>query len=142
MKTVVVNTDTIVREWFVVDASNVVLGRLASTISGILMGKTKPAYVVHQDHGDNIIVINSDKVKVTGDKAEKKEYFRHSTQPGGDKTRTFKEQIARDSTFVIRRAISGMLPKTALGRAHIRKLHVYGGATHPHAGQNPKPLAI
>jgi large subunit ribosomal protein L13 len=141
-KTCVVNHTTIPREWYVVDAGNAVLGRLASNVAGILMGKKKAVYAPHQDHGDHVIVINADKVQVTGNKAETKVYFRHSTQPGGHTSVPFKKQMAVDSTKVIRHAIHGMLPKTALGRAIMKKLHVYRGAEHLHAAQNPKVLAV
>jgi large subunit ribosomal protein L13 len=142
MKTIVVNTDTIKRQWYIVDASGVVLGRLASKVAGALMGKGKPAYSPNQDHGDYIVVINSDKVAVTGKKPELKTYFRHSTRPGHAKTRTLGEQMKRDSTQVIRLAVRGMVQKNALGRQVLRKLHVYAGEAHPHAAQKPEPLSV
>jgi large subunit ribosomal protein L13 len=142
MKTVVVNTSTISREWYVVDATNKVVGRLASTIAHMLIGKNKVAFSPNQDHGDNIIVINADKAKMTGKKAELKTYFRHSTYPGGKRERPYKKQMQLDSTKVIIHAVHGMVPKTKLGRAIMKKLHVYKAATHPHASQKPKELSI
>lgn len=142
MKTVVVNEKSIEREWLVVDASDQTLGRLASKTAQILIGKRKVAYSPNQDHGDYVIVINADKVKLTGVKPEIKEYFRHSHYPGGDKYRTFKEQMRLDSRKVIEHAVHGMVPKNALGRAIMRKLHVYAGSTHPHTAQQPKSVSI
>jgi large subunit ribosomal protein L13 len=142
MKTVVVNHEDIKREWHIVDATDVVLGRLASTVAGVLMGKKKPAYAPNQDHGDNVVIVNSDKIVVTGNKANDKFYFRHSRQPGGGKQRSFKRQMEMDSTRVILNAVHGMIPKTALGRAILRKLYVYPGATHPHAAQKPAALNV
>lgn len=142
MKTVVVNHKEIQREWYLVDAENAVLGRLASKVSQILRGKGKPAFSPNQDHGDNVVIINADKVRVTGNKADQKVYFRHSTYPGGGKTRTFKQQMESDPSKVIIDAIHGMLPKNALGRAMIRKLHTYAGPEHPHVAQNPKVLSL
>jgi large subunit ribosomal protein L13 len=142
MKTVVVNTSTISREWFVVDATNKVVGRLASTIAHMLIGKNKVAFSPNQDHGDNIIVINADKAKMTGKKTELKTYFRHSMYPGGKRERPYKKQMQLDSTKVIIHAVHGMVPKTKLGRAIMKKLHVYKNATHPHAAQQPKELSI
>jgi large subunit ribosomal protein L13 len=142
MKTIVVNSDTISREWFVVDAANKVVGRLASSIAQILIGKNKVAYSPNQDHGDNIIVINSDKVKLTGKKPELKKYFTHSMYPGGKQERPFKKQMQLDSTQVIIHAVRGMVPKNKLGRSIMGKLHVYKTAVHPHASQKPKELSI
>jgi len=142
MKTVVVNTGTIERGWFVVDASELTLGRLASRAAQVLIGKGKPAYSPNQDHGDYLIVINADKVRLTGVKPETKTYFRHSQYPGGGKERSFEEQMKLDSTQVVIHAIHGMVSKNARGRAIMRKLHVYRGAEHPHAAQQPKALKI
>jgi len=142
MKTVVVPTSEIKREWFVVDASDKVVGRLASTIAGVLIGKGKPAYSPNQDHGDYVVIINADKVKLTGTKPELKTYFSHTMYPGGQKHRPFKELMAKDSTKVIRHAIYGMIPKTKLGRAIMRKVHIYKDANHPHAAQQPKALSV
>lgn len=142
MKTVVVNADSIQREWFVVDGGSLPLGRLASKVAQLLIGKAKVAYSPNQDHGDNIIVINADKVQLTGKKPETKFYFRHSTYPGGGKFRSFEEQMELDSTQVVIHAVHGMVSKNARGRAIMRKLHVYKGDAHPHAAQKPQPLSI
>ena len=142
MKTAVVNEKSINRKWFVIDAGDMILGRLASKVAVILSGKRKPAYSPNQDHGDNVIIINSDTVRLSGNKADKKQYFRHSRYPGGGKFRSFKEQMALDSTKVIQDAVHGMLPKNTLGRKIISKLHVYKGDSHPHAAQKPEPLSL
>jgi large subunit ribosomal protein L13 len=142
MKTIVVNTDGISHEWYVVDAANKVVGRLASKIAHLLIGKGKVAYSPNQDHGDNIVVINSDKAKFTGRKPDLKVYFTHSMYPGGKKERPFKKQMELDSTKVIIHAVRGMVPKNKLGRSIMRKLHVYKTATHPHAAQQPKELSL
>jgi large subunit ribosomal protein L13 len=142
MKTVVIGTKDIKREWFIVDAADKIVGRLASKIAGILIGKGKPAYSPNQDHGDYVIIINADKVKLTGKKPELKTYFRHTMYPGGQKHRPFREQMEKDSTKVILHAVRGMVPKTKLGRAIMRKLHVYKGAEHPHVAQQAKALSI
>jgi len=142
MKTVVANAKEIKRDWYIVDAADKIVGRLASTLAGVLIGKGKPAYSPNQDHGDYIIVINADKVKLSGKKAEQKTYFSHSMYPGGQKHRPFKEQMEKDSTKVIIHAVRGMVPKTILGRDIMRKLHVYSDANHPHVAQQPKNLSI
>ncbi len=142
MKTVVVDTKSIERDWFVVDATDQPLGRLASKAAQLLIGKEKVAYSPNQDHGDNLIIVNADKVVLSGNKAETKEYFRHSQYPGGGKTRSFKEQMEKDSTQVIIHAVHGMVPKNARGRAIMRKLHVYSGSSHSHAAQQPKELKL
>ncbi len=142
MKTVVVNTKTIERKWFVVDASDIVLGRLASNVASALMGKNKVAYSPNQDHGDFVIIVNANKVRLTGRKPEMKTYFRHSTYPGGEKIRPFKKQMELDPTQVVIGAVKGMVPKNALGRQIMRKLHVYADAEHPHAAQQPEPLTF
>jgi large subunit ribosomal protein L13 len=142
MKTAVVNEKSITRKWYVIDASEMILGRLASNVALLLSGKGKPAYSPNQDHGDYVIIINSDSVRLSGNKADKKQYFRHSRYPGGGKFRSFKEQMALDSTKVIQDAVHGMLPKTTLGRKIISKLHVYKGDSHPHAAQKPEPLSL
>ena len=142
MKTAVVNEKSINRKWFVIDAGDMILGRLASKVAVILSGKRKPAYSPNQDHGDNVIIINSDSVRLSSNKADKKQYFRHSRYPGGGKFRSFKEQMALDSTKVIQDAVHGMLPKNTLGRKIITKLHVYKGDSHSHAAQKPEPLSL
>lgn len=142
MKTAVVNAKSIKRKWYVVDAGEMILGRLASKVAVILSGKGKPAYSPNQDHGDNVIIINADSVRLSSNKADKKQYFRHSFYPGGAKLRSFKEQMTLDSTKVIKDAVHGMLPKNTLGRKIISKLHVYKGDSHPHTAQKPEPLSL
>ncbi len=142
MKTVVVNAKSVERKWYVIDANEMVLGRLASVVANLLMGKGKAAYSPNQDHGDNIIIINAEKVTLTGNKEETKTYFRHSTYPGGEKFRSFKEQRDMDASVIIRKAVHGMLPKTKLGRAIEKKLHVYVGTNHPHAAQKPETKTL
>ena len=142
MKTVVVDTKSIERDWYVLDAADQHLGRLASKAAQILIGKGKVAYSPNQDHGDFLVIVNAEKIVLTGIKPETKEYFRHSTYPGGAKFRSFKEQMALDPTQVIVHAIHGMVPKNARGRAIMKKLHVYAGKAHPHAAQQPKPITL
>lgn len=142
MKTAVVNAKSINRKWYVINAGEMILGRLASKVAVILSGKGKPAYSPNQDHGDYVIIINSDAIRLSGNKADKKQYFRHSRYPGGGKFRSFKEQMALDSTKVIQDAVHGMVSKNTLGRTIISKLHVYKGDSHPHAGQKPEPLSL
>lgn len=142
MKTSVVNQKTIDHKWYIIDANRKILGRLASEIALLLTGKGKPAYSPNQDHGDHIIVINSDTIRLTGTKSEKKVYFRHSQYPSGGKFRSFQEQMALDSRKVVSDAIRGMLPKTVLGRKIFSKLHVYKDSNHPHEAQKPKALNL
>lgn len=142
MKTAVANAETITRNWYVIDANEKVLGRLVSKIAYLLMGKGKLQYSPNQDHGDYIIIVNTDNIRLTGNKSETKTYFRHSQYPSGGKTRSFKEQMALDSTKVIRDAVHGMLPKTILGRSIIKKLFLYAGNEHPHIAQKPEPLSV
>jgi large subunit ribosomal protein L13 len=142
MKTAVVDTKSIERGWYVVDAAELTLGRLASKAAHVLIGKGKPAYSPNQDHGDYLIVVNADKVRLTGVKPETKTYFRHSGYAGGDKHRSYEEQMKLDSAQVVIHAVKGMVSKNARGRAIMRKLHVYRGPEHPHAAQQPKPLKL
>ena len=128
------------RQWFVVDARGQTLGRLASEIAKILKGKHKPIYAPHLDTGDFVIVINAEKVHVTGKKMDQKMYYRHSGYPGGLTSITLREQLKRHPTRVIRSAVKGMLPHNRLGRAMLRKLKVYARDAHPHEAQQPKPL--
>lgn len=128
------------RQWYVVDAQDYVLGRLASNIASILRGKNKAAFAPHQDLGDFVVVINAEKIKLTGKKAEQKTYFRHSGYPGGAKTVTFREMIEKHPERVIQHAVRLMLPKNVLGRNMLNKLKVYAGENHPHQAQNPKSL--
>jgi large subunit ribosomal protein L13 len=128
------------RQWHVVDASDVVLGRLASQVAVLLRGKHKPIFAPHMDTGDFVIVVNAEKVRVTGKKLDQKIYYRHSGYPGGLRERTLAEQLARRPEDVIRKAVKGMLPKNKLAAAQLTKLKVYAGPEHPHAAQAPKEL--
>lgn len=130
------------RKWYVIDAEDQVLGRVASKAAQILRGKTKPQYTPHVDVGDFVIVVNADKIKVTGNKTAKKEYFRHSGFPGGLKSETFEEAMQKHPERVIEHAVAGMLPKTTLGRAQGKKLKVYAGPDHPHTAQNPQKIEM
>lgn len=140
MKTYVAKPSTIKRDWFVVDAAGMTLGRLATEIALRLRGKHKPEYTPFLDTGDYIIVINASKVKVTGNKATDKMYYHHTGFPGGIKSESFEKLIARKPEDVIEIAVRGMLPKGPLGRAMFRKLKVYAGETHEHAAQQPQVL--
>ena len=140
MKTYVAKPSTIKRDWFVVDAAGMTLGRLATEIALRLRGKHKPEYTPFMDTGDYIIVINASKVKVTGNKATDKMYYHHTGFPGGIKSESFEKLIARKPEQVIEIAVRGMLPKGPLGRAMFRKLKVYAGETHEHAAQQPQVL--
>jgi large subunit ribosomal protein L13 len=128
------------REWYVVDASGETLGRLASRIASVLRGKHKPIYTPHVDCGDFVIVVNADKVRVTGRKMDQKFYYRHSGYPGGLKQISLRDQLDRHPDRVIRLAVRGMLPKNRLGRQMIKKLKVYATPDHPHQAQQPKPF--
>ena len=130
------------REWYLVDAGDKVLGRLASEVASRLRGKHKAEYTPHVDTGDHIVVVNADRVKVTGRKASDKIYHRHSGYPGGLRSMSFQNLQERAPGRAIELAVKGMLPRGPLGRAMFRKLHVYSGAVHPHAAQQPKPLDI
>jgi large subunit ribosomal protein L13 len=130
------------RHWYVVDADGQTLGRLATQIADTLRGKTKAEYTPHVDTGDFVIVVNAEKIQVTGKKLDQKVYHRHSGYPGGLTSRTLREQLERRPTEVIRKAVKGMLPRTRLARAQLTKLKVYAGAEHPHAAQAPKPLEV
>jgi len=139
-KTFTPRPDDIDRAWWVVDAEDLPLGRLASEVAQILRGKHKPTYAPHMDLGDHVIVINAEKVAVTGSKAEQKQYFRHSGYPGGLKARTFEEMLEAYPERIIEQAVKGMLPKNRLGRKMGKKLKVYAGSDHPHSPQKPEPL--
>jgi large subunit ribosomal protein L13 len=140
MKTYTAKPGEIERSWYVVDAESKTLGRLATQIADVLRGKGKPAYTAHVDTGDFVIVVNAEKIHVTGQKLDQKMYYRHSGYPGGLRTRTLREQLERRPEEVIRKAVRGMLPKNRLAAAQLRKLKVYAGPDHPHAAQNPEPL--
>jgi len=140
VKTHVVKESDIGREWFVVDAAGQTLGRLASNVARILRGKHKPTFSPHLDVGDYVVVVNADRVVVTGRKLDQKMYYRHTGYPGGIKSITLREQLVRHPTFAVRAAVKGMLPKNILGRRMLRKLKVYAGPDHPHQAQQPKVL--
>jgi large subunit ribosomal protein L13 len=138
VKTYTVRKGDIKREWYVVDAQGKTLGRLASKIAQILRGKHKPIYVPHLDCGDYVIVVNAEKVRITGKKLDQKFYYRHSGYPGGIKSINLRDQLQKYPTRVLEAAVRGMLPKNRLGRAMIKKLKVYAGGSHPHQAQQPK----
>ena len=142
MKTYSAKPETVKREWFVVDASDKVLGRLASEIAHRLRGKHKPEYTPHVDTGDYIVVVNAEKIAVTGNKANAKKYYRHTGYPGGIKETSYREMIENHPERVIEKAVKGMLPRNKLGRAMFSKLKVYAGENHRHEAQQPKPLEI
>ncbi|MCY3768479.1 MAG: 50S ribosomal protein L13 [Gammaproteobacteria bacterium] len=142
MKTFSANPDKIKREWYVVDAQNKVLGRLSAEIARLLRGKHKPEFTPHVDTGDYIIVVNAEKVVVTGNKYHDKRYYRHTGYPGGIKEASFREVQAKHPTRIIQTAVKGMLPKNKLGRAMLSKLKVYAGSEHNHQAQQPKVLEI
>ena len=142
MKSYMASPATIERKWYVVDATGHTLGRLTSEIAKILRGKNKPTYTPHIDTGDYVIVVNADKIKVTGKKMDQKIYYRHSDYVGGMKEATLKEMMNKKPEDVITLAVKGMLPKGPLGRSMITKLHVYAGAEHAHAAQKPEVLTF
>ena len=141
-KTISATAEGVTKEWYVIDATNEVLGRLASQIAKILRGKNKPCYTPHADCGDYVIVINADKVKLTGKKMTDKVYVRHTGYPGGQRFATPADYLAKKPTFVVEKAVKGMLPKTRLGEHILKNLKVYAGAEHPHAAQNPKAIKL
>ena len=142
MKTYYAKPGEVEREWLLVDAEDMVLGRLATQVAAILRGKTKPQYTPHVDTGDFVIVINAEKIRVTGNKTTDKEYYRHTGHPGGLKMETFQEAIAKHPERVIEKAVRGMLPKNTLGREMAKKLKVYAGPEHPHAAQKPQKYEL
>ena len=141
-KTVSANKETVEKEWFIVDANDVVLGRLASVVAVVLRGKHKPSFTPHVDCGDNVIVINAEKVKLTGKKMSEKQYVRHSGYPGGQRFQTPEDLLSKRPTAVVEKAIKGMLPKSRLGSEMFRNLFVYAGENHPHEAQQPKTLDL
>jgi len=141
-KTTYVNDKTATKNWVLVDANDQVLGRLASQVAKILRGKDKPSFTPHVDCGDNVIVINAAKVKLTGAKMTEKVYVRHTGYPGGQRFATPADYMRRKPELVIEKAVKGMLPRTRLGAAQIMNLKVYAGGEHPHAAQNPKVLKL
>ena len=141
-KTISATAEGVTKEWYVIDATNEVLGRLASQIAKILRGKNKPCYTPHADCGDYDIVNTADKVKLTGKKMTDKVYVRHTGYPGGQRFATPADYLAKKPTFVIEKAVKGMLPKTRLGEHILKNLKVYAGEEHPHAAQNPKAIKL
>ena len=142
MKTFMASEATIDRKWYVVDAAGMTLGRLASEVAKVLRGKNKPIFTPHMDTGDYVIVVNAEKIQVTGKKLDQKIYYHHSDYVGGMKETTLREKLAKKPTEVVEMAVKGMLPKGPLGRQMYTKLHVYTGAEHPHAAQKPEVLTF
>ena len=142
MKTYTAKPGEIERRWYVVDAEGQNLGRLATRIADTLRGKNKPQFTPHVDTGDFVVVVNAEKIAVTGKKLDEKIYYRHSGYPGGLKQRTLREQLDRRPTEVLRLAVKGMLPRNKLSRAQLTKLKIYAGPDHPHDAQAPEPLDL
>ena len=142
MKTYSAKTSDVERQWYVVDAEGQTLGRLATRIADTLRGKRKPEFTHHVDTGDFVVVVNAEKITVTGNKLQAKTYYRHSGYPGGLRSRTLAEQLERRPTEVIRAAVKGMLPRNRLARQQITKLKIYAGPSHPHEAQAPKTLEV
>ena len=142
MRTVIVKPASLERKWFVIDAEGKVLGRVAARVATIVRGKNKPIFAPHQEMGDFVVVINADKVAVTGRKAQQKMYYRHSGYVGGLKSRNFATLIAKHPTQPLENAIKGMLPKGPLGRKLAKNAKIYAGAAHPHAAQNPTAITL
>ncbi|MBQ3668268.1 MAG: 50S ribosomal protein L13 [Clostridia bacterium] len=138
MNTYMAKPANVERKWYVIDADGVVLGRLASQVALMLRGKHKPTFTPHVDTGDYIIVINTDKIAMTGKKLDNKIYYHHSSYPGGLKETKYRELLSKKSTFALKKAVAGMLPKGPLGRKMLKKLKVYAGSEHPHAAQQPE----
>lgn len=142
MKTQFASVESVSRNWHLIDANEQVLGRLATKIASVLRGKHKPIYTPHVDTGDFIVVVNADKVRVSGQKSEKKLYWTHSGFPGGEKSVTFEDQLSVHPIRVIEHAVRGMLPKGPLGRKMFKKLKIYADNTHPHVAQNPVAMSL
>lgn len=141
-KTISANAATVTKNWVVIDANGEVLGRLASQIAKILRGKNKPSYTPHVDCGDYVIVINAEKVKLTGNKMTDKVYTRHTGYPGGQRFATPADYLAKKPTFLVEKAVKGMLPRTRLGAVLLKNLKVYTGVEHPHTAQNPTSIKL
>lgn len=142
MRTISANKETAQNDWYVIDADGLTLGRVSAEIAHRLRGKHKPEYTPHVDTGDYIVVVNAEKVSVTGKKATDKMYHHHTGYPGGLKTRNFNEMIEKSPEEVIRLAVKGMMPRTPLGRAMLKKLKIYAGTEHPHGAQKPTQLSL
>ena len=141
-KTVSANKETVNKEWVIIDAENQVLGRMSSVAAKFLRGKFKPSFTPHVDCGDNVIIINAEKIQLTGKKWTDKIYMRHTGYPGGQRTRTAEEYMAKKPTYIVEQAIKGMLPKNRLGSQLFRNLFVYEGSEHPHEAQKPKSIDL
>ena len=141
-RTTILKRDQVHRDWYIVDASGKTLGRLATRIASVLRGKNNPGYVPFMDNGGFVVVVNAEKVHVTGNKREDKTYWSHSGYPGGLKLISFKEAMEKDPTFAVRNAVKGMLPHNRLGRRLLKKLKIYAGPEHPHKAQQPEQLEI
>ena len=142
VKTYYAKTGEVEREWVLIDAEDQVLGRVAVKAATILKGKHKPTYTPHVDTGDFVVIINADKIRVTGNKATQKRYYRHTGHPGGLKSESFAEAMQKHPERVVEKAVKGMLPKNTLGRAMGKKLKVYAGPEHPHAAQKPRQISM
>ena len=142
MKTISLNENTVDKKWVVIDASDQVLGRLATQVASIIRGKTKPTFTPHVDCGDNVIIINASKIKLTGAKWDKKIYYHHTGFPGGIKSSTAKEMREKKPSSMLKKAIQGMLPKNRLGRLLAGNFRIYDSDQHPHRGQNPKAISF
>ena len=142
MKSYMARPHEVERKWHLIDAEGQTLGRLATEIARLLRGKNKPQYTPHVDTGDFVVVVNAKKVVVTGKKAEQKVYRRHTGRPGGLKETSYEVMLERKPTEILRKAIHGMMPRTRLGRAQMRKLKIYAGPEHPHEAQNPQPYEV
>ncbi len=141
-KTISANKETVHKEWILIDAENEVLGRLSSIVAKFIRGKFKTDFTPHVDCGDNVIIINAEKVRLTGNKLTEKQYVRHTGYPGGQRFRTPREYLDIKPTFLVEKAVKGMLPKNRLGAAILKNLHVYAGNEHPHAAQQPKEVKL
>lgn len=141
-KTTFANKATVEKKWYVVDAEGAVLGRLCSEVAKVVRGKHKPSFTPHVDCGDKVIVINADKIRLTGRKLDTKQYIRHTGYPGGQRFSTPRQEMQKSSTRIIERAVKGMLPKNRLGRKLFNNLYVYEGGEHPHEGKQPEKLVL
>jgi large subunit ribosomal protein L13 len=142
MSTYMAKNEEVERSWFVVDAENKTLGRLASKIAQYIRGKHKPTFTPHVDMGDYVIVVNAEKINLSGNKLDQKKYYKHSNYPGGITEVTYRELLAKNPEFIIEKAVKGMLPSNKLGRKMIKKLKVYSGANHPHQAQKPEKIEL
>jgi large subunit ribosomal protein L13 len=142
MKTIILNPAEVEKKWYVIDATELPLGRLASRTAMILMGKNKAAFSPNHDNGDYVVIVNADKVVLTGQKEQKKQYFTHSQYSGGGKVLSYTELKEKGAERPLMHAVKGMLPHNSLGKGMIKKLHVYGGAEHPHSAQKPQALTL